>query len=365
MQDRPAPQGPNRAARRAQAKRRVGKVGSAALAVGVFAGMLTGAPAAQAADDHAFGYDDFMTYVSSTTGETVENRVWVGSFNAPAGSGAEFAWCVEIEEFYNGSFDFTKDVTGTKARQANYIIEKYQGTKTNVNHAAISYAVHQLVDADTVGVWESIVRPQVREAAKTLGEKYLDEAVKFSGPYTLGAVNLSMNNMDGVITDTGLKSSAGNTVTDFKAKATLSGPGAAHFDGGGSTKTFTPGDSLDFTATAEGNVRVDIEVEVPGNTVTRYISDGQDVAITGGTTKLTGDAYDAAELPKWQPQATSTAVKKVQVGGSLNDVIHPKAAAGQSWGRDADGALMKVVYNVDVYGPFQAAPKEQNSIPAG
>lgn len=318
-----------------------------------------------AASEHAYGYDDEMQF-PSIEGGWASAPVWLGSFKAPSGSGAEFSWCVEIEEKYNGNFDGTEDVTGGKARQANYIIQKYQGDKSDLTHAAISYAVHELIDMDKVNIWNGVIKDQARESVKSLAAGYLSEAAKFVGPYTLGSVDLSMNEMKGKVTKTGLTSGSGAKVTDFKATATLSGDAGATFDSNGSKSvTFTPGDELSFTATAGGPVRVDVSVEVPGSKVVKYLSDGQDIAITGGTNTIKGNAADSADFPAWQPQATSTAVKKVEVGEELIDVLHVKAAPGDSWGRIADGSRMKVVYNVDVYGPFNDAPKEQSSIPSG
>lgn len=261
----------------------------------------------------------------------------------------------------------TSTLRDSTAKEANYIINKYQGTVTPANHAAISLAIHKMRDDGTGPngevVLDSIEKSDQFKATNELAEKYISEAKKNSGPYTSSVAVTP----EGKVTAS-LKSASGNDVTGFSATFKVSDNAVFDMNGNGKiddgeSSTFNGkiGDKIPnllMKSAAGGQFKVTMNVDnLPGDDVRYWNQAGSQKMIAVGSSDKTSASAEATveDTRVWSPKVTTKTSDAFAVPGkAISDTIE---VAGNKDGNPLE-VTSKLYYS-------QTPIKESDKVPAG
>lgn len=375
---------------------RLAKAGAFGAAVGLLAAGLVaagsvspGVPVAQAAiTPGVVGYGEMLE--TPYAGRTHVGAVAASVADAKALGVASTAlfWCVDWSKNNVRALNSTSSRTNSSdaAATANYVIQAYQGDKNM--HSRITLAVHNLLDPGRNSTKKGQYGYEVKHAKglfKTrIGQanSMAASAKKWAGPYKLApAVTLASNKQSISLTDTFVRSAAGNNMASFAGRdlnltATISGP--ATFANGSKSMTFKAGAKQTLKVTGQAKVTVSLKSArvLPAASVKQlsYSGKSQDKVLTGGLTAASG-AKALTVPPKVVPDVGTTARTLIEGkadGDKQLDYVYSEPAWGEpKWVAPAQVAGSEKLGNLngltttDAEGKSTFDPSKAETVDAG
>lgn len=261
-------------------------------------------------------------------------------------------WCIQYGMPFKGvSGENNRVLKNENGAITNYIITKYQNDNTPRNHAAIAYAVHLLNDPldaqwetdqgktqTSADFFEGVKNSKEMGDVAKKGEAMIADAKANIGPYT---ANVSIKYKDGITgtLDSSFKSKAGNNITGFTQKLTLSDNAVFDVNGNGkadgdekSTIELKTGDKIpNFVMKNDKGGKVTVKMDVtdtPGLEVRVWDGGGNSQTVMAkGAPGGTISANDQADVKPTTPESftpkvtTKTSHEFATPGTELKDTL--------------------------------------------